>query len=496
MGEPHAAWPEYEGVVTFSDKYFRDLFAQLCVQAADALENEQLEIKGWCNDERQLAEKVSDAAVCLANANGGVVLVGIGEDLTHQKFSRCPHHITPCWLVERVHDTTHPPVGCEAIDLSGVLQDVTGRSDAHAYALIVQRKKCVSGHSNSKGISRIRVGKVCKPQFLAEDDRTGAVVPDLTVDDLSTNSMGWAIREHHRRYKTSDSLLDAEAFLHQTGLVQNQNDGAPPRVTLAALLLFGKEASLAAHVPYCETIVNLHGATTRLRKNLLDSVRDLILTDHSLLRSNCPSVPEETLREILVNAYIHRCWRTNAPILISVDNERLEIANPGDLLPSLTVNSLLYCLPAYRNLLLADGVRIVGLADKIGAGINIIMNTVLRGGFDFPIFESSNNEFRVTVPLARSEEFREFVRRRAPSLSQLDELVVLRSLWARAEISFDDLNIALQRGDQSARKILQGMQDKHMIEPLGAAGYQLAATLRLDIQRIFQADQLDLFGAA
>jgi predicted HTH transcriptional regulator len=202
---------------------------------------------------------------------------------------------------------------------------------------------------------------------------------------------------------------------------------------LAALLLFGKEASIAAHVPYCETIVNLHGATTRLRKNLLDSVRDLILTDHSLLRSSCPSVPEETLREILVNAYIHRCWRTNAPILISVDNERLEIANPGDLLPSLTVNSLLYCLPAYRNLLLADGVRIVGLADKIGAGINIIMNTV---------------------------------------------------------------NIALQRGEQSARKILQGMQDKHMIEPLGGTGYQLTATLRLDITRVFQVDQMDLFGAA
>jgi hypothetical protein len=43
---------------------------------------------------------------------------------------------------------------------------------------------------------------------------------------------------------------------------------------------------------------------------------------------------------------------------------------------------LLYCPPAYRNLLLAGGVRIVGLAYKIGAGINIIMNTVLRGGFD------------------------------------------------------------------------------------------------------------------
>src|SRR5437660_1143991 len=74
------------GVYAFDEKFFRNLFVQLCVQPADALENESLEIKGWCHNEKELTEKVVDAASCLANAQGGVVLVGVGEESTAQKF--------------------------------------------------------------------------------------------------------------------------------------------------------------------------------------------------------------------------------------------------------------------------------------------------------------------------------------------------------------------------------------------------------------------------
>jgi hypothetical protein len=63
-------------------------------------------------------------------------------------------------------------------------------------------------------------------------------------------------------------------------------------------------------------------------------------------------------------------------------------------------------------------------------------------------------------------------------------------------MSFDDLSLALQRGEQAARKILRGMQDKLMIEPRQEESYQLALALRLDIKTVFQEDQLDLFGAA
>src|ERR1017187_6989593 len=76
--------------VTFDDKYFRNIFLQLCHQPADALENESLEIKGWCNSERELTEKLADATSCLANAQGGVLLIGIDDGMGSRRFSPCP----------------------------------------------------------------------------------------------------------------------------------------------------------------------------------------------------------------------------------------------------------------------------------------------------------------------------------------------------------------------------------------------------------------------
>jgi predicted HTH transcriptional regulator len=204
----------------------------------------------------------------------------------------------------------------------------------------------------------------------------------------------------------------------------------------------------------------------------------------------------ETLQELLVNAYIHRCWRTNGPVMITISEHGFEIQNHGDLLPGLHADSLIYCTPVYRNLLLAEGARFAGLADKIGHGINLIFKTVLAGGFDFPVLESGDNSFRASIPLARSEEFRAFVRHRGASLSLLDELVVLRYLWDRTEGTVDQLARALQRGSDFTQRVLVGMEKKQMIEKISAGtnGFQLSRSIRDDINTILNQNQLRLFG--
>jgi ATP-dependent DNA helicase RecG len=486
-----------EEQATFDDdKFFRNLFVQLCSQPADALESEFLEIKGWCKDEKELTEKLADAASCLANHEGGVVLVGIGEGSKNQRFSRCPFaNLSPKWLVARVQDHTHPPVECEGLDLTSVLAEVLGTGDAHVYALQVQRNKCVSGHANSKGISRVRSGKECKPQFISEDDRTKMIVPDATLDDLSLGSIQWAIGQHSRHFSTPETFADCWDFLDRSGLLLPE--GGSGRVTLAALLLFGKDAAFARRSVGCETVIDIHGEHRTVRKNIVESLRETILSERAVLRVALPSIPDKTLRELVVNAYVHRCWRTNGPVTITVSDTALDIQNPGDLLGGLSVGNLLYGVPVYRNFLLAEGMRFSGLSDKIGQGIDLVFKSVLSGGFDFPVFESSNGTFRASVPLARSEEFREFVRRRSASLSQLDELVVLRYLWGASEADFKQLSDALQRGRDIARRVVQAMEKKQMVEVVDGR-FCLTRALRLDIETSFNADQmsLELSGSA
>lgn len=480
----------------FEDNYFRNVFVQLLSQSADALEDDALEIKGWCKDEHQLTEKIADAASCLANAQGGVVLVGIEDGTGPRRFTPCPFpNVSSSWLVARVQDNTHPPVSCRALDVSADLADVRGVADAHAFALLVDRKKCLSGHMTSKGICRARHGKECKPVFLSDDDRTSVVVAGATVDELAVGTINWAAGQHNRHFRAAESFADAEDFLSRAGLLLDADSDPAERVTLAAMLLFGKESALSKHGVSCETVIKLPGTHKTLRKNIIESLRELVLGENSFLRHACPTVPEASMRELLVNAYAHRCWRTNGPVSITLSDTMLEIQNPGDLLPGLSVGILLYGVPAYRNLSLAEGLRFGGFSDKIGQGIDIVFKTVLSGGFDFPVFESSNNLFQVSIPLARSEEFKDYVNRRGATLSQLDELVVLRYLWAVGESDFKKLAEVLQHGREIARRIVDAMQKKLMIEVVGGA-FRLSETLRLDIEKSRNSDQmtLDLYG--
>ncbi len=47
------------------------------------------------------------------------------------------------------------------------------------------------------------------------------------------------------------------------------------------------------------------------------------------LKSEDRGIPVEVLRELLVNAYVHRCYQTHAPIQIKVRPGEVEIVNPG-----------------------------------------------------------------------------------------------------------------------------------------------------------------------
>jgi len=485
------------GLNAFDENYFKNLLTQLTEQPADALENEQLEIKGWCRDERELIEKASDAALCLANAQGGYVLIGVEEN-ARRSFSPCPHpNVSSNWLVHRVQDQTHPPVSCKGIDLTSLLSDFLGIRGPQLYALAIERKRCASGHTNAKGISKVRVGKECRTQFRADDDRTNAVVPGVSLSDLSLESINWAMGQQRKMFTLTEALPDTWEFLAGAELIQENGSSGTDEdrysVTLAALLLFGKQATLRRDLPYCQTILKTSQANTQLSKNVVEMIRELVATDQARLRQLCPMFPAECLKELLVNAYMHRCWRTSSPVVITITGESIEIENPGDLMPSLHVGNLLYCVPVYRNFRLADGLRFIGLCDKIGQGIDIVFKSLVCGGFDFPTFESANNRFLVQLTQDRSHEFREFIQRRGSSLPYLDELVLLRFLWDQDGATVEQLAIALQRGKDIAQRCVTGMVKKSMVEQDAGSRYRLANSVRSDIQTIFNRDQMGLF---
>ena len=475
----------------------RKIITDLIVHCADEVESEELEIKSWCRNERDLAEHVSEACSCLANAAGGFVLVGV-EDGPNvgRKFSKCPHPcVTRTWLNTSIHNLTQPPVECAVHDISALAGEVLGAEGNELFIVRVPRTRHISGHT-SKGISKIRVGKQCQAQYVAGDDRTSVTVPEVSIDDLSVVSIDWGISQHARHFKNPTQWADRAEFLAQARLVEPQlldEEYLPQlRPTLAALLLFGKPRILAEYAPAFETSVVTPEGTTRIRKNIVESVRDLCLGENPLLRGRLPGLRPDVLKELVVNALIHRCYRIPAHVTVRLDEFSLEIQSPGELLAGLTVGTLIHGVPVYRNLRLADGARFIGLCDKIGQGIDLVYRGVLSDGFAFPEFESGNNSFTARLSLSGSAEFSEFVRRRAQALSQLEQIIALRLLWQKESATLGELAPMIQRREDVVVRVLEEMCRKGMVEEDGWRCYRLTSIIRNDIRNIFQTDQMDL----
>ena len=486
-----------EGPV-FDKSGFRNILIQLSEQPVEVVESETLEVKGWCESEKQLAEKFAEAVSCLANAHGGAVLIGIESDLPDiRKFSSNPYlNVNPAWIGARIQDMTSPPVDCEVFDLTELLTDI-GIPNATAFGISVPRKAYLGQHFTVKGVSKIRRGKDCKP-FLttAEDDRTNIIVQQLGIDDLSMTSINWAQARHRATFNSTAASDDQIDFLSSARLIDpfllDEENEPRYRVRLAALILFGKQAAIIRYLPCFETILTTQQGTVRIQKNLVDTMRELLFNDSGIIRQHFPTIPVRTLQELLINAYVHRCWRTAAPVMIKISGD-FTIENPGGLLPGLSTSNLLYGIPQYRNFALAEAARFSGLCDKIGQGINIIFESIVSLGLPFP-FTSDDDTFRAEIRMSRSAVFAEFVRRRSATLDNADEIMVLRLCFDRDQpVPIKEVRDTLQRDTRTTCRVLQGMCKKNMLESVNEDTFQLTPSVRIDIQTVFNWDQYGLF---
>jgi hypothetical protein len=100
----------------------------------------------------------------------------------------------------------------------------------------------------------------------------------------------------------------------------------------------------------------------------------------------------------------------------------------------------------------------------------------------------------VRLSLNKSETFAEFVRVRAASLSNMDEILCLRALLDREDMAAEEIAQVLQRAVRDAQKVLAGMKEKMMVDETGASRFALARGVRADIEAVFQRDQLEMFG--
>ena len=101
-------------------------------------------------------------------------------------------------------------------------------------------------------------------------------------------------------------------------------------------------------------------------------------------------VPEVAIREILMNAVMHRDYASTAPLRITWFNDRIEIQSPGGLYgeasPSNFPNQT-----SYRNPVIAEALKALGYVNRYGRGVIRATDAMAKNGNPSPEFKLEPN---------------------------------------------------------------------------------------------------------
>ena len=248
------------------------------------------------------------------------------------------------------------------------------------------------------------------------------IVKGATLDDIDDNAV-----EYYRKLRANvnsnaeELLYDDKDLLMALRACEKEKDGNYV-LTYTGLVVFGKSMSLrrllpALRVDYIrvsgnrwiedpdkrfETTIDMRGPLILLVNRALNAIKDDLPKGFELKKGNLQAdtpidLPNDALREALVNAFIHCSFRLNQPIQIIRYSNRLEIINPGFSLKS--PETLGEPGSVQRNPFISTIFHDTNLAETKGSGIRSMRGHMKNAGMMPPTFESDRSANQFTARL-------------------------------------------------------------------------------------------------
>ena len=371
-----------------------------------------------------IPEKLYDTLSSFANTDGGVIVFGIDEK---NDFAVCG--------VRDIHEL-QKKVSEQALQMEPVLRpiftsckyegkDIVGCEIAE---VSIFDKPCFYRPKGRVNGSYIRVGDGDMPMTEYEvysyeaykrniQDEKRPVI-NASIDDLDRDALNVYFAKTSL-FKPHLSKFDRNKILYLQGITDKDN--IP---TIAGIMLFGiYPQSFYPQLSITAVLVNgdsydsindnkerfidnkrIEGTISQMLEEALafiirNSKKSTIIDDHGK-RSDTYEYPIKALREILLNALIHRdysVYTENTPIRIMMYNDRIEVENPGGLYGRIKINELGKEAADTRNPFIAGALEILEETENRFSGIPTIYHEMEKAGLEEPIFTTDKTKFKVTL---------------------------------------------------------------------------------------------------
>lgn len=367
------------------------------------------EFKEWPINPVSCAESL----VAFANTNGGQLVIGVSN--SRQLLGVGDPDRVMQWVDNIAYNNCVPSIT--------IVQETVRDEAGHVVVVVNVPKGDQRPYRTNQGDYYIRTtsGKrlASRQELLRLFQASETLFYDETIVTSATlnNVDGGLVQEFVRKVygrELEEIALNYENLLKNLNLYRSLNGNHYP--TVACLLLFGRDVqqflplayTTAARIPGTDLaqppwdIVQLHGT---LQDQLEDTARFLrvhLREEHRIEGFEpeaYPEVPEPALREVVVNALVHRDYTIAAPVRIFVFDDRVDVRTPGGLPNTVTVESMkLGASHVLRNPMIYTLFTRLGLVTGAGSGVYRAIRAIKETTGREPQLFQEGNEFVFSIP--------------------------------------------------------------------------------------------------
>lgn len=370
-------------------------------------ENIHTDFKERFDSNRELAKDL----VCFANTDGGQLIFGVAKD---RKIVGVDD---PDWLFGKVDDIAfqhcEPPVTSvqESLDIDGkkvVIVNIP-KGDQRPYRTIsgLYYIRTTSGCRQASREELLRLFQATESLYYDE-----TYLPRLTLSDLDLGAFEDFLEETGQ----GDLAVDPQRLLRNWRLISKNHP------TIAGVILFGRKPQ--RHLPFAQiNAARIPGTDISIEpsdmKEINGRLLDIIDQVQRFLRLHLPApheikgfspevkpeLPEEALREAVVNAVAHRDYTVQGPIRLFILDDRIEIHTPGKAPNTVDEEAMRAGVHVVRNPHIYARLSDAGLVTRAGSGVRRMIRLIRKAtGNDIGI-DLRKFEVLLTIPRKKNSNY-------------------------------------------------------------------------------------------
>jgi ATP-dependent DNA helicase RecG len=329
-----------------------------------------------------------------ANAQGGVLVIGKNDD------GKVVGIANACKLLEDIPNKVRDILGIiVAVNLKSVEGKDILEIDVEPYPSPIS---CRGRYYIRSGSTKQELKGASLDKFLLGKQGLhwdGVPVPYLSVDDLDDEAFKYFRMSAAKSGRMNSSILqdsneiiienlrlrEGNYLRRATALLFHDNPEKFVPGAYVKIGFFRNDADLAYQD---EVHGNLFQQAEKTLDLLLTKYMKAYISYEGITRVERFLFPRDALREVLLNAIVHRDYSTGNPIQIRVYDDQIRFGNDGQLPEGWSVNNLLqkHTSKPY-NPLIAGAFFRTGDIESWGRGIDKIRTACSENRIDFPTFE-------------------------------------------------------------------------------------------------------------